>query len=361
MRSTVAATLTAVVGLAVACGASMTANGPAIAVSVPATASSPATATSAPTEPAVLAVIVGGGSPNQSLTIVGSDGKIYAKASPRGRSGDFAFQPWVSTSNTAAYYLDGDSALMRLRPGGSPVHIRDLAGSSFVHAVFAVSPDDRRIAVALLTYGPTPSGPGVVDANYQGMKLYVEDLAGSNHVDLFASSTAVEWPVGWHGAGLVMAVSLKQIPGLGLNSRPYYAFVGIHVVDAANGVRKATLCGGSVELGPATQAGVLCSASNYFVRSDWVGKETPTIIEVCAGPALQPNGEDIACADFGGNFLWSGGISRPLPAPPIGWVGSNHLVLNPPSGAEVFDVASGTIELVDAATAWTVLAIPGGL
>ena len=262
----------------------------------------------------------------------------------------------MSTSNTAAYYLDGDSALMRLRPGGSPERIRDLPGTSSVHAVFSVSPDDRRIAIALLTYGPTPSGPGMASANYQGMKLYVEDLAGSNHVDLFASATAVEWPVGWHGGDLVIAVSLSQVPGLGLDPFPYFAFRGIQVADAATGARKASLCSSIGEHGPATPAGVLCNSS---VRSDWAGAETPTGVPSCVIGLLQPGGTAIACEDR----LWSGGSSRPLPAQPIGWVGPGHLVLRAPSGLEVFDIASGATQPLDTPLTFgsSALSIPGGL
>lgn len=307
------------------------------------------------------AVFFGGPATGQVLTIVGPDGRIYGKVSPHGRTGDFGFQPSVSTSDTAVYYLDGDSALMRLRPGGSPEHVRDLPGSSSVHAAFAVSPDDKRIAVSLLTYGPTPSGPGVTIANYSGMKLYVEDLDGSHHIDLFNSPTVAEWPVGWHGAALVIAVSLKQIPGLGSDPLPYYAFGGISVVDAATGVRKASLCSGATELGLATPAGVLC-AKAPIVESDWAGKETSTGIG-CSRAALQPGGASIACTVFGENsLLWSSGSTRTLPAPPVGWVGRDHLLLSSSqTGAQLFDVGSGTMQPVDVVAAWTVGAIPGGL
>ena len=356
MRPTVP---TLLVLLAVACGAPETAK----PVTSPATAA--ATASPAPTPGTAFAVVFAGGlGQGKSLTIVGSDGKTYGNASPRHRSGDFDFQPWVSTSDTAVYYLDGDSALMRLRPAGSPEHVRDLPGTSSVHVAFAVSPDDRRIAVALLTYGPTPSG-GFPQADYRGMKLYVENLDASHHVDLFDSPTVAEWPVGWHGGDLVVAVSLTQIPGLGLNPHPYYAFGGIHVVDAATGSRKATLCGGSSALGPATPAGVLCEEGGKVVESDWAGRETPTGISDCLFVALQPDGASIACGDLPGGvgLLWSGASSRPLPASPIGWVGPGHLLLTlPQSGAdELFDLVSGTTQPIDALVAGTLLAIPGGL
>lgn len=360
MRTTVP---TFLVLLAVACGGPATAKPVTSPATAAASASPAGTASSAPAPGTAFAVVFGGGPQGKSLTIVGSDGKTYGKASPRARSGDFDFQPWVSTSDTAAYYLDGDSALMRLRPGGSPEHVRDLPGTSSIHVAFAVSPDDRRIAVALLTYGPTPSG-GLPQADYRGMKLYVEDFDGSHHIDLFDSPTVADWPVAWHGGDLIIAVSLKQIPGLGLNPNPYYAFGGMHVADAVTGTRRASLCGGTNELGPATPAGVLCYESGKVMVSDWAGEETPTGISDCPAAALQPGGASIACGDLpvGGGLLWSGASSRPLPASPIGWVGPGHLLLRlPQSGAELFDLVSGTTQPVNALVAPTLLAIPGGL
>lgn len=71
----------------------------------------------------------------------------------------------------------------------------------------------------------------------------------------------------------------------------------------------------------------------------------------------------IACAAFGANpVLWSRGTSHTLPAPPVGWVGLDHLLLSSPqAGAQLFDVGSGTMQQVDVIAAWTVGAIPGGV
>ncbi len=146
--------------------------------------------TATPGSQPAFGVVFGSGPGGQFLTIVGSDAKIYGQVSPHARSGGFLDIPSVSTSNTSAYYLDGDSALMRLRPGGAPEHVRDLSGTATVVSVFAVSPDDRRIAIAVLTYAAANVG-----SSYQRMTLYVEDLDGSNHVDLLSSSAVIELPV----------------------------------------------------------------------------------------------------------------------------------------------------------------------
>jgi hypothetical protein len=259
---------------------------------------------------------------------------------------------------------------MRLQPGRTPVHVRDLPGSASVRVSFAVSPDDSRIAIATLSYGPTPTGPGVGGPNYLGMKLYVEDLDGSHHVDLFSSPTVAEWPVGWHGSDLVIAVSSPQVPGLGLDPQPYFAFSGIHIADASTGDRKASLCSGWPVLGLATSAGVLCAAPSGTVESDWAAHVSPTGLE-CSSAQLQPGGADIVCAAFGqAPFISSGGSRRPLPTPSLGpdpfaplcWVGHDHLLLKSPyTGPVLWDVGKGTTQTVDTLADWTVGQIPGGL
>lgn len=318
----------------------------------------------------------GSGLGGQFLTIVGSDARIHSRVSPRNRSGGFVDIPSVSTSNSSAYYLDGDSVLMRLRPGGAPEHLRDLPGTATVVAAFAVSPDDRRIAIALLTYGAANVG-----SSYQRMTLYVEDLDGSHHVDLFSSSTVVEWPVGWHAGDLVIAVGVTQLPAGGgsLVPYPYFAFGGIHVVDAATGIRKASLCGGLPAVGLATPAGVLCAKGNGIgpttvtpvpvAKSDWSGKETAAGMS-CIYGALQPSGEEIACDTGNGGVVSSAGGARPLPAPsigpdpfaPLGWVGDDHLLVKSLyTGPVLLDLNTGATQTVDALVDWTVGTIPGGL
>jgi hypothetical protein len=194
------------------------------------------------------------------------------------------------------------------------------------------------------------------------MKLYVEDINGANHIDLFSSPTVAEWPIGWHGTELVIAVSSPEIPGLGLDPYPYYAFAGIHVANASTGVRIASLCAGDAVLGLATTAGILCAAPNGVVESDWAGHLTTTSLQ-CSSAQLQPGGTDIACAAFGATpFVWSAGNQTPLPAAPICWVGHDHLVLKSSSGAaELFDIRNGSTQSVNALADWVVGAIPGGL
>ena len=248
---------------------------------------------------------------------------------------------------------------MRLRPGGAPEHVRDLPGTPSQHAVFAVSADDRRVAVALLKYGPTPSGPGLASPNYQGMTLSVEDLTGGNHVDIFSSATAAEWPVGWRGTDLVVAAGEPQTTGLGLNPIPYYALKGLHLVDAATGVRKGALCEGSPALGLATTGGIVCALPGGAAIADWSGHNSP-IGESCMTALLQPVGKSVACGDSAGNFIIAAGSRRKLPAPPIAWIGSGHVLLGSAAGRLLYDVTSSTARSLDLPATYQLAAIPGG-
>lgn len=306
------------------------------------------------------AAVFGSGPGGSFLTVVAADGTISAQVPAQSRAGDFSGQPWASASGTAVYYLAGDAALMRLRPGGSPDHVRDLPGTPSKHAVFAVSADDRRVAVALLTYGPTPTDQGLATANYQGMTMYVEDVSGGNHVDVFSSATAAEWPIGWRGTDLVIAVGSPQTPGLGLNPLPNYAFNGIRVVDAATGARKVALCEGSPALGVATTGGIICALPGGTAIVDWSGHNSP-IGESCTTALLQPDGNSVACAGFPGNFIISGGSRRTLPAAPLAWIGSGHLLLGSPAGRLLYELSSGTARSLDLLATFQLAAIPGGL
>src|SRR5258708_15491096 len=110
-------------------------------------------------------------------------------------------------------------------------------------AVFAVSPDDSRIAVAVITF-PFPAKT----------RIYVEGLAGGgHHIDLFSSGTVLEWRVGWHQGHLVIAVGANAHPQNSYDGF-IYGYSGYHVADGSTGTRLATVCEGyiaSVPPGPA--------------------------------------------------------------------------------------------------------------
>src|SRR5258708_23829945 len=64
-------------------------------------------------------------------------------------------------------------------------------GTGSRRSMFAVSPDDQRIAVIVNDY----------NSGGASTRLYVEDLnGGGNHLDIYSQSGAKTlWPIGWHG------------------------------------------------------------------------------------------------------------------------------------------------------------------
>jgi hypothetical protein len=195
-----------------------------------------------------------------SLAIVASDGHVVASASARTRTVPFVQIGNLSTTSTTVYYLDGDSDVRYLRPDGSTGLATQIPLAAKHAAAFAVSPDDRRIAVSVLDYTRYPVGT----------RLYVEDLhGGGNHVELFSSATAMEWPAGWHGGHLVMA--------LGNNAPPQQYFdgfaqaYGYHVADAQTGKRLLTLCAGEDATRPESPAGAECVSVPAASIAFWGG------------------------------------------------------------------------------------------
>jgi len=202
--------------LAASCGSPAGSSGgpspsaPAVSSPIPSVAGGPL---------AVLYSFVGPDHPGRGtyrLVLVGPDGKVVARASPS-QPPDFTVQPpaclgepmcggmivdWiplVSISPTRVYYLDGAGTVRWLRPDGTTGTAVQLEIGSMQRAGFSVSPDDHRIAVAVVDYSMPPRVT---------VHLSVRDLATGTAADIFdsTSSTAV-WPVGWRGNDLVLAVA----------------------------------------------------------------------------------------------------------------------------------------------------------
>lgn len=260
------ASVTAIV-LATACNAGSSSSAPI----TPGTAGTSTTASASPF--AVMQQASRDG--RYSIYLVGLDGRIAGHATAQGPSPDFGgYGPLVSTSNHKVYYLDGPSTLKSLQPFGNVAVAATLPSSATVQARFSVSPDDRRIAVALLTYH--------VDAlaiTYVGMQMYVSDLNGANRVDIFSSPSIAEWPVEWLGTDLVVAVAMPfaNESGRGRSITPFGALGGYRLVKSATGDRIAELCPANqgLPLGLPTHEGVLCerysdAAAMFY---DWTGAE----------------------------------------------------------------------------------------
>jgi hypothetical protein len=286
--------------------------------------------------------------------LAGTTGAIVASAQlvPRPFGANFAM-PWVSSTNTRAYYLIDGAELDFIASDGTSGAVRRLAVKANQQAGIAVTPDGSRIAVAILTYTlpPPVSGPGMSSPpKYDGMDLYVEDvLDGGHHVEIFASSTAAEFPIGWIGGKLVVAVSTplccQSVP-----ANPYAASA-YHVVDPANGRRFVSLCGGTAgPEGPVEQAGVMCGrygAGPTFWRWDGSQFPAPASVPDSGGflAALAPDGSRVA---IGGDRIRivGGGPDDQLAVggDVFGWLDSSHVVYYPPASPslQIIDVGSHT-------------------
>jgi hypothetical protein len=277
----------------------------------------------------------------------------------------------VSTSKTTLYYLDGDSDIRYLRPEpfakGIATHV---ALGPHQVAAFAVSPDDRRIAVSVLDYTRYPVST----------RLYVEDLiGGGNHIELFSSPTVLEWPAGWHNGSLVMAIR-RNFPPQNIGEW-FERGHGYHIADAQTGTRLQSVCEGGDSFVPESPAGTLCSKDPDNSVASWDGAIRPLPKEgTCPaswGP-LSPEGVMAKICDVRGTVILVTADGKEDPRPlaqqsfPEGWIDSNHLVvvaLTPPyspadfvPARSVVDIRTGVAATIQPPGAgFFAAALPGGL
>ncbi len=234
--------------------------------------------------------------------------------------------PWVSSSTTRMYFLDGAGTVNYLgRDGSSGVATHVTVGPG-QEAGIAVSPDDRKIAVALLGYrSPT---------SFAGTAMYVENLAGGGqHVAIYSSSINAEFPIGWTGGRLVVALSTPFCCRTAIN--PFGA-VEYHVVDPSNGRRLVTLCHGTAgPTGPPVAVGVACVTpppvpQSYF---HWDGTQCCNVGAAGTG-ALSPDGNAEAWSNPTGISIAYGPDSsnvanifgNGIPGDVLGWLDAGHLI-----------------------------------
>jgi hypothetical protein len=217
-----------------------------------------------------------------TLSIVATDGHVAASTTAHKRTVPNVQVGNLSTSDTAVYYLDGDSDIRFLRPDGTTGLVTRITLGSKQAAAFSVSPDDLRIAVSVLDYTRYPVST----------RLYVEDLrGGTNHIQLFYSASVIEWPVGWHAGRLVMA--------LGIDSPPQNLFdgfkpaTGYHVVNAQTGARLLSLCTNKVGYQPESPAGAVCIDLQAGSTTSWDGRSRALPF------ARKPDATSGVCSLFG--------------------------------------------------------------
>lgn len=267
--------------------------------------------------------------------------------------------PVFSTSDSRLYYLDGDDVVRYLNLDGTRGTIGRVPGGAHAQAGFAVSPDDRRIAVAVVDASSSPPST----------RLYVEDVAGgAEHVELPFPVGADVWPVGWHGGALVVAVG--SAPTQSEAGNPYATFAGYDLIDATTGRRQGALpCDPA---GPLTPAGTACLVGGAPLQiEDYAGhlRSLAGTVAPVVSAAEAPDGSRVAfcCAD-GQLQLWvvaDGSVSSlgPADSPDYGWIDATHLLVSDQvvDHPRVMDVTAGT-SLPAAATQGRVVArVPGGL
>ena len=263
--------------------------------------------------------------------------------------------PYVSTSKTRVYFLDGDSTVRAIAPDGTVAKVTSIPGTPTVHAAFSVSPDEDRIAVALIDYSSQPIKE----------TAYVANLDGSARVDLFTSTTAYYWPVGWHAGKVILAIG-PAVRGGSVPSNQYSA-TGYALVDAQAGAQPARVGPGEcVPTGSLTPAGTACisnpgtpclrdvagtvgGATLYHTclkRLDWAGNETTFVLPKSAATdilatkhaALSIDGrriitDDMFLADepgpsgIGTAGMWLAPFQIYPEQPGIGWIDATHVSL----------------------------------
>ena len=138
------------------------------------------------------------------VSVVSLQGTVVARFKAARRHLDSTDQarplelPYVSTTRTALYYLDGDQLVRELRLDGMQAvaqPVTKLQVGAGAEAVFAVSPDDSQIAVSIIDFSRSPVH----------VLLYTDALAGGHPHVIYESDTNYVWPVAWHNGLLVLA------------------------------------------------------------------------------------------------------------------------------------------------------------
>jgi hypothetical protein len=256
--------------------------------------------------------------------------------------------------------MDAQGVIRYLGSGGATGRATTVPGATASsRSVFSVSPDDRRIAVAVIDFS----------AGSASTRLYVENLnGGGSHIDTFSEGGAFTlWPVGWHGAGnLVVA----KVPACTEGRGPGCCGpLELHVVDPATADRKFTLGGpGCLIAGAPSPAGAVCVDTGYTRATvlDWAGTTVNSFglprPGVPTSAYLSPLGGEVALVDDTGTTIFNSPL-RPWPGQSVcGWIDPSHLLAGGDTQQQprVIDAQRAAITPV-AALGGCAGRIPGGL
>lgn len=295
-----------------------------------------------------------------TISIVGVDGKVAAShstaapATPSCANSAAALVPLpVSTSNSAVYYLEAQGGVTRLLPDGEVQQAASVpAPTASRRAMFAVSPDDQKIAVVVADF----------NASGASTRLYVENLDGTGHVDLFSETGAYTlWPVGWHGTNNLV---LGKIAACTQGGGPFVGTpVELHVVDPATATRRFTI--GSSTCPPVNRpspSGVVCENPPNATVLSWTDTTVHTYpIQGPVGAYLSPDGSNVAFVDNVGTTFTNGG-SAMAGVFTCTWIDDTHVLAGGDAQQQprVGNITNGTVVPV-AAQGDCGGRLPGGL
>ena len=270
------------------------------------------------------------------------------------------WMPETSLSRSRVYYLDGDNDVKSLTTDGSVKWIKNIDAPANSQIMFAVSPDDTRIAIAVITLA-TAIHPGASFTEH----MYVEDLATTaNRVDLYSSTTLAEWPIAWHAGSIVVATGTAEIANF---DNPYGAAGYVLMDPAGGGVRSTLDCSAGllVSAGTACVSGGCPATTNCTdataYRQGWDGAKVS--LPLPAGPErhlftgfsytqLSPDGSRLAASvvtdpvsgDTRTEVLENGAvIQTTLSGAPDGWIDNGHLVISNADAVFILNVKTGEL------------------
>jgi len=298
--------------------------------------------------------------PNYTVYLVGVDGRVVASAQAStpgavtcANAAAALVPPPVSTSSARVYYMDAVGVVRYIAPNGDAGRATTVPIGPARRAMFAVSPDDQRIAVIVADF----------DASGATTSLYVEDLnGGGHHKQLYTQTGAYTlWPTGWHGTdNLVLAKvpSCTQGGGPGCCSPQEF-----HVVDPATAVRRFTVGDPTCKLaGAPSPAGVVCETDAQANVLSWTGTTLRSFSIQGPTPAhLSPNGSLVAIVPSSDTVIQE--TSRTLGGmQACAWIDDNHVLAGGESPAQprVGDVTTGNAVAI-AAQGTCAGRLPGGL
>jgi hypothetical protein len=293
-------------------------------------------------------------STNYTVSLVGIDGRVIGSAqaaSPGaptcGDTSAAVVPPPISTSDTRVYYMDAQGVVRYLAPNGDAGRASTVPIGPARRSMFAVSPDDQRIAVIVDDF----------TANSAATRLYVEDLnGGGHHLDLFSQSGAFTlWPTGWHGTNSLV---VAKVPSCTQGGGPFCCGPQeFHVVDPGTAIRRFTVGGQDcVIAGPPSPAGAVCftagtaSTQALIKVLNWTGgiiRSIPSADQT--GAYISPDGHIVALLSGNTSFDGLGKPEFQLP-PMCGWIDDTHVLSGGDTQQQprIGDVMSGNVVQIPA-------------